>query len=259
MIELIEENGAEFLLALGRAAGAEEREEAGLHWIIGNCPIDYHNAVVRANLEPETTDEAIATSIAAFRRHDVPGSWHVGPAMRPSDLGERLIRHGFNYAGDDIGMAVALDRFPESVAAPSGLVIERVQTEPDLNVWVETLGQAFGEGETEARWVGEMYRRIGLEADRPWRHYIGWLEGAPVATSSLFLGAGAAGIYFVLTLPQARRQGIGAALTLAPLQEARELGYQVGVLGSSEMGFPVYRRLGFEVYCRIGIYEWRNS
>jgi predicted acetyltransferase len=80
-----------------------------------------------------------------------------------------------------------------------------------------------------------------------------------VTTSSLFLGASAAGIYFVMTLPQARRQGIGTALTLAPLQEARELGYQVGVLGSSELGYPVYQRLGFEAYCRIGIYEWRKS
>jgi hypothetical protein len=167
LVGLIEENGAEFLLALGGAAEAEERCESGLHWIIGNCLIDYHNAVVRASLEPEAADEAIVASIAAFRRHDVSESWHVGPAMRPSDLGERLVRHGFSYAGDDIGMAMALDRLPERIATPPGLVIERVQTEPALNVWVETLGQAFGEGEIEDRWVGEMYRRIGLADDRP--------------------------------------------------------------------------------------------
>jgi len=37
----------------------------------------------------------------------------------------------------------------------------------------------------------------------------------------------------------------------------RDLGYSVGVLGSSEVGYPVYRELGFEEYCRIGLYEWR--
>ncbi len=48
-------------------------------------------------------------------------------------------------------------------------------------------------------------------------------------------------------------------MTLAPLLEARQLGYRTGVLGSSEMGCPVYRRLGFEERCRIGVYEWRPA
>jgi hypothetical protein len=29
------------------------------------------------------------------------------------------------------------------------------------------------------------------------------------------------------------------------------------VLGSSEVGYGVYRRLGFEERCRIGLYEWQ--
>ena len=68
-----------------------------------------------------------------------------------------------------------------------------------------------------------------------------------------------AGIYCVSTAKPARRRGIGAAVTLAALLEARDLGHTIGVLTSSEMGYPVYRGLGFVEYCRIGLYEWRPA
>lgn len=252
----IEENGAEFLMLLGRAAGAEVRDDGRVRWAIGNSPIDYHNCVVHADLAPEEADDEIEASLQSMRARGVPGSWHVGPSMRPPDLGERLTAHGFVYGGDDIGMAVDLSALPEEAPVPEGFHIERVRDEAGLAAWVEALGSGFGEGPVEAEWVGEMYRRLGLEEEGAWRHYLGRLDGEPVATSTLFIGAGVAGVYFVCTVGRARRRGIGAAVTLAALREARDLGHTVGVLGSSEMGYPVYRRLGFEEYCRIGLYEW---
>jgi len=257
MDRAIEENGAEFLMALGRAAGAEVRDDGRVRWAIGNCPIDYHNCVVHADLTPEEADREIEASLERMRAHGIPGSWHVGPSMRPPDLGERLVARGFEYGGDDIGMAVGLSRVPEEVPVPEGFVVERVREEEGLAAWIEALGSGFGEGPVEAEWVGEMYRRLGFGDEGPWRHYLGRLGGEPVATATLFFGAGVAGIYFVCTVERVRRQGIGAAVTLAALREARDLGYMVGVLGSSEMGYPVYRRLGFEEYCRIGLFEWR--
>src|SRR5215203_6204149 len=244
-------------MALGRAAGAEERDARRIQWVIGNSPIDYHNCVVHADLTQEEADGEIEASLDLMRSHYVPGSWHVGPSMRPPDLGERLIAHGFEYGGDDIGMAVDLSALPEEVLVPENFVVERVRDEAGLAAWVEALGSGFGEGPVEAEWVGEMYRRLGLGNEGPWRHYVGLLAGDPVATSTSFFGAGVAGIYFVCTVERARRRGIGARITLAALSEARDLGYSVGVLGSSEMGYPVYRGLGFEEYCRIWLYEWR--
>ncbi len=255
----IEENGAEFLLALGRAAGAELRDDGRVSWTVGNCPIDYHNAVVRADLSPEEADGEIEASLERMRAHGVPGSWHVGPSMRPPDLGERLVAHGFEYGGDDIGMAADLSALPEEVPTPEGFAAERVRDEEGLVAWVETLGSGFGEGPVEAEWVGEAYRRLGFGDEDRLRHYLGRLGGGPVATATLYLGAGVAGVYFVSTVEHARRRGIGAAVTLAALREARDLGYRTGVLGSSEMGYPVYRRLGFREHCRIGLYEWRTG
>ena len=64
--------------------------------------------------------------------------------------------------------------------------------------------------------------------------------------SVVFLGAGVAGVQFVATLQEARGQGIGAAMTLAPLHEVQQMGYQIGILQSSDMGVKLYQQLGFQ-------------
>jgi GNAT superfamily N-acetyltransferase len=253
----IEGNLAEFLLAMGRAGGGVERDDARIGWTVGGSPIDYHNAVVRAHLAPADADDEIRAWQAELRRRGLPGSWHLGPSSRPADLGERLVRLGFAHADDEIGMGADLDAVPDRVPVPAGLAIERVRDEPALAAWTGTLARGFGEGEREAAWVGSVYAAIGLGDVVPWRHFLARLDGRPVATSSLFLRAGVGGVYFVFTVPEARRRGIGAAVTLAALHEARTLGCRLAVLGSSAMGRSVYRRLGFDERCRIGVYEWR--
>lgn len=258
LIHAIENNGAAFLLALGRAGGGEEAHTDTIVWTIGGSPIDYHNAVVRADFAPDQADAYIAEVEAQLRGHNVAGTWHVGPSMRPSDLGKRLEERGWTYGGDEIGMAVDLALLPATIAIPDDLRIERVGDAAGLERWCSTLARGFGAGESEANWTAAMYERIGLD-DAQWHHYLALLRNEPVATASLFLGAGVAGIYFVFTVEQARRQGIGAAITLAALRKAHALGYRVGVLGASHAGAPVYRRLGFGEYCRINMYEWRES
>ncbi len=257
LIRAIEENGVEFLLEMGRAGGGEEQRHGAIEWTIGGSPIDYHNAVVRANLAPEEADAAIKRVSERLQAHGLPGSWHLGPSMRPTDLGKRLLDQGWNDGGAEIGMAVDLNTLSAHVPTPEGFTIERVRDADALDRWRRTLAAGFGAGEREANWTAETYARIGLSDDVPWRHYLGLLGSTPVATASMFMAAGVAGIYFVFTVEAARRQGIGAAITLAPLLDARQMGYRVGVLNASAAGEPVYRRLGFVDYCRINIYEWR--
>ena len=255
LVRAIEENAAEFLLALGRAGGGAERRDEHVTWTIGGSPIGYHNCVVRADLPPERVDAEIAAALALMRERGVPGSWHVGPSMRPPNLGERLRRHGF-VGSREPGMAADLSALSGGVAGPPGLTVEPVRDQAGLSAWAGVLGLGFGEGEREASWVAEMYRRIGLGDDVPWRHYLGRLDGEAVATASLFFAAGVAGVYFVSTAPAQRRRGIGAALTLAAAREAGRLGFRAAVLGASEMGRGVYERLGFRELCVVEVYEW---
>jgi len=97
---------------------------------------------------------------------------------------------------------------------------------------------------------------VGLDASSPLRHYLASVDGEPVGTSSIFFGAGVAGIYDVSTLPAHRRKGIGAAITRSAMTIAREDGYRMAILHSSALGNRVYQSLGFKECCRIGQFVW---
>ena len=152
--------------------------------------------------------------------------------------------------GDPPGMAADLRALREDSAPPAGLEITPVVDEAGLWQWVAAMGPAFDDESRRAHF--ELYASLGLGADLPWRHYLGRLEGAPVAAASLFLGAGVAGIYNVAVEPRVRRRGIGSAITLAALRAARDEGFATVVLQSSGAGVRLYQRLGFVECCRMG-------
>jgi ribosomal protein S18 acetylase RimI-like enzyme len=158
---------------------------------------------------------------------------------------------------DVAGMAVRLPALSEKLTRPSDLTVEQVRDVKTLDQWIQVLTIGLGVSVSVGTLFFDVLSSLGFEL--PWRHYIGRLMGKPVACSSLLLGAGVAGIYFVATVPEARGQGIGTALTLVPLLDARAMGYRIGVLGSTQMGLGVYQRLGFREYSKFGIYIWKGE
>jgi GNAT superfamily N-acetyltransferase len=77
--------------------------------------------------------------------------------------------------------------------------------------------------------------------------YTGYLDGKAVATCSLFLTGRVAGIYNVSTLPEARGRGIGEAMTWRAVEVGAERGALIASLQASDMGRPVYERMGFRL------------
>jgi ribosomal protein S18 acetylase RimI-like enzyme len=100
----------------------------------------------------------------------------------------------------------------------------------------------------------DIQKSVGYDETGAAQNYLAYLEGTPIAGCSVGYGAGVAGIYNVGTLPSARGRGIGRAITLRGLLDARARGYKVGVLEASGMGYNVYKQLGFEPYCEMELY-----
>jgi GNAT superfamily N-acetyltransferase len=84
---------------------------------------------------------------------------------------------------------------------------------------------------------------------------VGYREGRPVATARFNVqGGSVADINGVVTLPEERRRGYGTALTWAAVAEARARGCTAAELTATEMGYPVYVKMGFVPVCTYRTY-----
>lgn len=72
------------------------------------------------------------------------------------------------------------------------------------------------------------------------------VDGRPVGRGLLFLEDDVAGVYNVGVIEAYRRRGIGEAISWEVIRTGRKAGADVSVLQASEMGHPLYERMGFE-------------
>jgi hypothetical protein len=254
----IKANWADYYRILGRVPGAELVVGQFMTWFLSGVPDPFMNVVLRTRPMSERAGEIIDETLAHFRAQNVKRlSWWAESNSRGTYLDRQLVDHGLIFKEGGTGMAADLMGLLQNLPKPAGLTIELVEDERSLLEWIHLASVSFGIPEDGERRFFELLVALGFE--RPVRSYLGVLNGMPVATSQLFLSAGVAGIYNVTCLPQARRRGFGAAVTLVPLLEARRLGYRISILQASSLGYPVYRRLGFQDYGKLNFYLWENE
>lgn len=256
LVRAIEANELERFARLSRLPGGEFHRGSRLTWFLTGIPYFLFNGVLSACLPPDDLDRRIARALAPFAARTLPMFWMTGPSTQPDDLGQHLLAAGLSDPGELVGMAADLSALREDRPAPPDLVIERVGDLSALKRWIGAFSAGFGYPADVGRSFFAVFAGLGLEVRSPLAHYLGLVAGEPVATASVFLGAGVAGIYSVTTLPAWRRQGIGAAMTLVSLHDARVRGYHIGILHAEPLGLSLYRRLGFRTYCTLHPYLW---
>ncbi len=254
MTRAIEESLAAFPRQIGRLTGAELHDTPTLLWLATGIPIGLGNGVYRSILAPDTVDDTIEKVQEEFRRRRLPLMWQVGPSSQPEDLRQRLLAHSFVHDEDEPGMALDILAMNEDFSLPVGLDIRLVENMSMLREWVATWG--FGVPNDTLLLFQDVHAGMGIGPNHPWRYFLGYMQGKPVATSVLFIGAGVTAVHDVATLPEARHKGIGTTMTLAALRDARREGYRIAILTASPYGERIYQRIGFREYCRISRYDW---
>ena len=246
VVRAVMANWATFYRHLATAQGVELREGKHLSWVLTGIPDAFLNAVFRTDLPADDPGEVIDEALDQFRDRRVEALDWLAPGP---EVGRLLVARGLAAAEGATAMAADLATVPGDVPRPDGLTIEAVDDRATFATWIRLMRIGFGIPERAEPRLLDLFAAVGTAPQV--RAYLAFLDGRPVATSQLFVGAGVAGIYNVTCLPEARGRGIGTAITLAPLLEARRRGYEMAVLQASDLGRPVYRRLGFRDYGRL--------
>jgi predicted acetyltransferase len=157
----------------------------------------------------------------------------------------------FGYSSYDSMPAMWLDGPPlDDPPGSPDLAISRIVTPGPLNAFRSILSEVFRLSPSE---VNLVLSERALSVPHT-RHYLGTVHGTAVATATLVLSDGVAGVWNVGTLPAYRHRGVAAAMMRHILAEARDHGFGASMLLASDDGTPLYRRLGYRALGMVQVY-----
>lgn len=228
---------ATYTTMIAALEGGEVRERDGMLIICAGVPIAQFNwaFVTRPLVDPQ---RQIGDAIAYFDDRALPFIVRLreGVDAAAERTAEAL---GLPYSDTVPGM-VLTDMGAQS-PSPEGLDIRGAATRAEFDEHVETLALGFDMPLSSAR----AFLSPRTLAIPDLRFYTGYADNVPVATSALFVSHRTAGIYNVSTHPDHRGRGIGEAMTRRCVRDGAAAGCLIASLQASEMGKPVYERIGF--------------
>jgi GNAT superfamily N-acetyltransferase len=221
-------------LATARGERIYRDEALGLTLPDGGSPTPFGNTAFTERPLSETEWAAAAAVMHDFFAGHPGGPFMLFSAWPTPDLRE----HDFGLVGHPPMMWRAAGPCPQ--LAIRGLEIRAVTDPETAAVWEETFVFAYPVPEVQSSFAGALLPAPALDAPG-WHHWLGLLDGRPVATSSAFEDGIQQHVELISTLPECRGRGVGAAMTIAATQHDT----LPATLIASDPGRPVYERLGY--------------
>ena len=197
----------------------------------------YNNALLDRDLGPPTERAAAVDAMVAA--YEAAGVERYAAWVHESDEGMRaeLARRGFTVDESTRAMGMSLGDAPLTI--------------PDVGVEIEIVPSDWTEYLQLLGTLGIPAGLLGGADPAAFSVLVARRSGENVATAMAFDHDGDCGVFNVLTVEAARRQGIGTALTARHLIDARARGCSTASLQSTAMAERVYAAVGFRDLGRI--------
>jgi GNAT superfamily N-acetyltransferase len=252
LVALEHENWIAYLTGVVRCTGSAEVIRAGgVVTVLTGLPFDWFNQVL-IEREEATPAGLLAAVARARERAD-----HFVVRLREG-IDDRfiptLIQAGLAPTGEGTStpgmVAFPIDHDPIAAQASTELEIRRITDAAGIDAHRQTVTAGFGSDPAVARGTvcpdflnrPECVVYVGYAGDHPVVSGLAWRTGRTV------------GVYSIATIASARRRGYGAAMTAHVVADGVVAGCDVAALQASELGRPIYERLGFRTVVSYAAY-----
>jgi GNAT superfamily N-acetyltransferase len=133
---------------------------------------------------------------------------------------------------------------PRRLRSHPDLVVKRVRTEVGISIYCSLVSRLFGLSLRDTT----LLFPINQLKDKTIRHYVGFLDDAPVAVGTGVVAEGIVSVWNVATHDDVRRHGMATALLSRLLDDAWDEGCDSSILYSSAMAYSLFQKLGYELY-----------
>ncbi len=230
----------------------------GGRWGSG-APHPSSNGVGGVRWTAEEADRKIAETIAYHRERNIGFQWWVNPLDTPSDLRERLERHGLILAGDAATMALTqLDRLEIPVNPQVKIEVMDGYDEDAVDAMLHIMLTCFNmPAEELAERRNSWTERMRDPHDRKVNtNYLARLDGRPAGFGRLSLRGGLGYLSGGAVLPEFRSRRVYSTLLRRRLEDSRAQGLHIVAVQAEPLSRPIVARYGFKEYARAYIYGW---
>jgi GNAT superfamily N-acetyltransferase len=157
---------------------------------------------------------------------------------------------GLRLSSDMPGLAAEFVRPPLRKLPP--LDVRLVQSKETLDDFRSIGSTSF---HVPHAWFSEVFD-LGVAQRQEFICWVGYVNGAPVATAATVTSHGVIGVYNVATSPDYRQRGYAEAITRYAIDAAlRATDAESVVLQSTSQGLSLYEHMGFQIVSRILVYN----
>jgi N-acetylglutamate synthase-like GNAT family acetyltransferase len=252
-------NMRDWYLRVLLAAGGEVHHANGFVWGYGERALPHHG---RGGIIPfpgssgHDFREAFERMMRDFAARDATPWCTMGHVTTPPEVRAAFKTAGFSYLFPGVCMASSLEPERLDRPMPPGVVVRSLEEVPATAVGEHP---SYGQpGEENATMLAAM-RKLEASSPRRFWTFLAFRGEELVASTTLYVDRGDAGIYDVGTLAPQRRGGVASALVAMACRKARALGCRKAYLQCHLSLTKFYGGFGFHVVSTIEHWSGRPT